>query len=101
MAAEGREYTPGAYQKLGKFIKEKDMNAHDLIYMRKIDKKIFHVMRIDNSGYSVKDPMTGEKEIVSSHFMRKRYDCVSKFSKLAKKKMLDFSFVQIQQKQMA
>lgn len=101
MAAEGREYVPGSYQKLGKFIKEKDMDTHDLIWVRKNDQKVFHVRRIDNSSYSVKDPMTGEKDIVSSHFMRKQYDCVSKFSKNAKKKMLDFSFLQTQQKQMA
>ena len=77
------------------------MNDYNLIYLRKDDKKIFHVRRIDNGEYSVKDPMTGEKQKVTTHFFKKKYECVSKFSNEARKKKLDFLFLQPQQKQMA
>lgn len=101
-AAEGKTYQPGSCKRLNK---GKDMNNHNLIYIRKEDKKIVHMMRIDNGSYSVKDPITGEKEKITAHFVRKKYECVSKFSKLARKKKLDYfgcvRSLQTQEKQLA
>lgn len=77
------------------------MNDYNLIYTRKSDQKIFHVKRIDNSEYSLKDPITGEKEKITSHFLKKQYECVTKFSEEARKKKLDFSFLQVREKQLA
>ena len=68
------------------------MNEHNLVYIRKEDGKIFHVRRLACNEYSMKDPITGEKETITAHFLKKKYECVSSFSDSAKKKMLDFSF---------